>query len=123
MAEGNNKLKLVNSERKLMRVELPKLNLGDSINQLIPFISKESLKKEEEFYEELRKDGLTELNIKDKYRSCLLILSYVINMDLHKAKRKDNRNLNAWISNSKYQYYPDNHYASTISLISYISYR
>ncbi len=105
MAEGNNKLKLVNSERKLMRVELPKLNLGDSINQLIPFISKESLKKEEEFYEELRKDGLTELNIKDKYRSCLLILSYVINMDLHKAKRKDNRNLNAWISNSKYQYY------------------
>jgi len=105
MAEGNNKLKLVNSKRKLMRIELPELKLGEGIDKLIPFISKDSLKKEEEFYEELRKDGLTEQNIQDKYRSCLLVLSYVINMDLHKAKREDCRNLNAWISNSKYQYY------------------
>jgi len=105
MAEGNNKLKLVNSKGRLMRIELPELKLGEGIDKLIPYISKESLKKLEEFYEELRKDGLTEDNIKDKYKGSLLPLAYIINMDLHKATRADCRNINAWISNSKYQYY------------------
>lgn len=105
MAEGNNKLVLINSLGIPMRTELPELKLGEGIDKLIQFIPKETLVKSEEFYEELRKDGLREQNIKDKYRSCMIILSYVINMNLHKANREDCRNLNAWISNSKYQYF------------------
>ena len=69
MAEGNNKLKLINSLGIPMRAELPELKLGEGIDKLIPYIPQDTLDKLEEFYEELRKDGLTEQNIKDKYRS------------------------------------------------------
>lgn len=105
MAEGNNKLKLVNSLGVLMRVDLPVLKLGEGIDKLKPNIDKETLKKLEEFYEDLRKEGLNDQNIKDKYEGPLIVLTYVINMKLHKATREDNKNLNAWINNSKYGFY------------------
>lgn len=104
MTEGNN-LKLMNSERKLMRIQLPELKLGEGIEKLNPFIPKETLESLEKFYEELRKEGSTEKNIQDKFKSTLTILSYVINMNLKNAKRKDCKNLNAWINNSNYGYY------------------
>ncbi len=105
MVNGENKLELRNSKGKLMRTDLPKLRLGEGIEKLIKNIPPKGIEKLEEFYEELRKEGLTEQNIKDKYRSPLIILSYVINMNLFNAKREDCKNLNAWVNNSRYSFY------------------
>lgn len=104
MTEGNN-LKLMNSEGKLMRTQLPELKLGEGVENINPFISKEALESLDHFYEELRKEGSTEKNIQDKFRSTLTILCYVANMDLKNAKREDCKNINAWINNSNYGYY------------------
>ncbi len=105
MEKEKNSIQLMNSERKEMRVNIPELRLGEGIDKLLPYISKKCQKKLDEVYDTLRKEGLTEQNIKDKYRSTLIILSYVANMDLHKAKKEDCRELTAWINNSKYGYY------------------
>jgi len=105
MAEEKNNITLMNSKGKLMRIKLPELRLGEGIDKLNIDISKQTLDKLEEFFEDLRKEGSIEQNIKDKFRSSLFIIAYVINMNLHKATREDCKNINAWINNSKYGYY------------------
>ena len=97
-------IQLINSEGRELNQNVPDLKLGEGIGKLK--ISVRNMELIEEFLNELRCQNTSEQTVKDKYRSPLITMAFVLNMDFDKAKREDIKKLNVWISTtSRYEYY------------------
>lgn len=96
-------IKLLNSEGKRLKTELPELRRGEGIDKLV--ISKRNKELIEEVLNSLRLENAQEKNVIDKYRTPLIVLAYVLNMDFDKATREDCKNLNSYINTSHYGWY------------------
>lgn len=83
-----------------MKIKIPIFSKGQSVESLLK-ISKKNKELIENFIKDITAEGISE-NRKQKYRSRLIILAYVLDNDFDKATRQEIKQLGGWINSSRY---------------------